>query len=335
MILKERKIPLLIRKTEALLRRLPSHHPKIPLINEELNKRLAGYKGEASLDFPLDFLDSKEYFILHDLRLPDFDRFFQIDTLILTKKFALVLEVKNITGLLHFDTVYNQLIRIKNGKEQVFPCPLLQVNRQASQLRRWLKASGSMEDLPVYSFVVISNPHTGIKVIPPHIDLSRKVIHRNTLPKKIEQIENSIKKEISEKILKKIIRLLKKQSTEQESSILSRYQIHQSEILTGVFCPVCSFWPLQRVSRTWCCPKCNLKNKDAHVQALHDYSLLLGNAITNKELRNFLHISSSYTATRLLQSLNLPQTGAQKNRTYTLIFPEDSTKQNGIKRGIQ
>ncbi|MCM3093214.1 MULTISPECIES: hypothetical protein [unclassified Cytobacillus] len=191
-----------------------------------------------------------------------------------------------------------------------------------------------MEDLPVLSFVVISNPHTGIKVIPSHIDLSRKVIHRNTLPLKIEQIENSIKKEISEKTLKKIIRLLKKQSTEQESSILSRYQIHQSEILTGVFCPACSFLPLQRVSRTWYCPKCNLKNIDAHVQALHDYSLLLGNAITNKELRNFLHISSSYTATRLLQSLNLPQTGAQKNRTYTLIFPEESTNQKGIKRGI-
>ena len=214
MILKERKIPLLILKTEALLRRLPAHHPKIPIINEELNKRLAGYKGEASLDFPLDFLDSKEYIILHDLRLPDSDRFFQIDTLILTKKFALILEVKNITGILHFDTVYNQLIRIKNGKEQVFPCPLIQVNRQASQLRRWFNANVS---------------------------------------------------------------------------------------------------------------------KEAHMKALHDYSLLLGAVITNRELRNFLHISSSYTATRLLQSLNLPETGAYKNKTYTLILPEETTV---IKRGI-
>ncbi|MCU1806624.1 NERD domain-containing protein [Cytobacillus firmus] len=334
MILKERKIPLLIRKTEALLRRLPSHHPKITLINEEMNKRLAGYKGETSLDFQLDFLDSKEYFILHDLRLPDNDRFFQIDTLILTKKFALILEVKNITGILHFDTVYNQLIRFKNGKEQVFPCPLIQVNRQASQLRRWFKANVSNEELPAYSFVVISNPHTGIKVIPHHIDLSRKVIHRNTLPIKIEQIESSIKKEISEKLLKKIIRLLKKQSTEQESSILSRFQINQSEILTGVFCPACSFLPLERVSRTWCCPKCKITSKAAHMKALHDYSLLLGPAITNKELRNFLHVSSSHAATRILKSLNLPQTGAQKNRTYTLMFPDESTNQKGIKRGI-
>lgn len=334
MILKERKIPLLIRKTEALLRRLPANHPKIPIINEELNKRLAGYKGEVSLDFPLDFLDSKVYFILHDLRLPDNDRFFQIDTLILTKKFALIIEVKNITGILHFDTVYNQLIRIKNGKEQVFPCPLIQVNRQASQLRSWINANVSIENLPVYSFVVISNPHTGIKVIPPHIDLSHKVIHRNTLPIKIEQIEKSINRKISDKLLKKVIRLFKKQNTEQESSILSRFQINQSEILTGVFCPSCSYLPLERVIRTWRCPKCKITSKEAHIKALHDYSLLLGDTITNKELRNFLHIPSSYTATRLLQSLNLPQTGAYKNRRYTLIFSEGNTNQKGIKRGI-
>ncbi|WP_436372190.1 NERD domain-containing protein [Cytobacillus sp. BC1816] len=276
------------------------------------------------MDFPLDFLDSKEYFILHDLRLPDNDRFFQIDTLILTKKFALILEVKNITGILHFDTVYNQLIRIKNGKEQVFPCPLIQVNRQASQLRSWINANVSIENLPVYSFVVISNPHTGIKVIPPYIDLSRKVIHRNTLPIKIEQIEKSINGEISNKLLKKSIRLLKKQNREQESSILSRFQISQSEILTGVFCPACSYLPLQRVSRTWRCPICQITSKEAHMKALHDCSLLLGTAITNRELRNFLHIPSSYTAARLLQSLNLPHTGAQKNRRYTLIFPKET-----------
>lgn len=70
------------------------------------------------------------------------------------------------------------------------------------------------------------------------------------------------------------------------------------------------------------------------MKALHDYSLLLGPAITNKELRNFLHVSSSHAATRILKSLNLPQTGAQKNRTYTLMFPDEATYQKGIKRGI-
>jgi hypothetical protein len=253
----------------------------------------------------LDFLDSKGFFIFHDIRLPDGPRLFQIDTLVLTKKFALVLKVKNIKGILQFDTVYSQLIRTKNGEEQVFPCPILQVNRQTSQLGNWFSANAITECMPIYSFVVISNQHTRIKVIPPHINLSQKVIHRNTLPTKIQQIEKSIKNEISDKLFKRILRLLKKQNTEGETSILSRFQIQESEVLTGVFCPACNHLPLVRVNRTWQCFYVST-HKDAHIKALNDYSLLIGTTITNKESRNFLHLDSSYTATRLLKSLNFP-----------------------------
>ncbi len=56
MIIKERHIPLAILKLEALLRRLPSNHSKIPQIKDELGKRMAGFKGEVSLDFPLDVI---------------------------------------------------------------------------------------------------------------------------------------------------------------------------------------------------------------------------------------------------------------------------------------
>lgn len=134
MIVKPRKIPLSIRKLEALIRRLPPYHPKLPFISEELNKKMAGYKGESSLDFYLGFLDPKQYFIFHDLRLKDDSRFFQIDTLIVTKSYLLIIEVKNIAGTIHFDPLFNQLIRIKEGKEMAFPDPLLQVKRHELQL---------------------------------------------------------------------------------------------------------------------------------------------------------------------------------------------------------
>lgn len=53
MIVKERKIPLSILKLQALLRRLPSPHPKVPVIMKELNKKEAGYRGEcASMELP-------------------------------------------------------------------------------------------------------------------------------------------------------------------------------------------------------------------------------------------------------------------------------------------
>ncbi len=68
MIAKKRVVPLKIRQIEALLRRLPPHHPKIPLIEKDLIKRRAGYRGEKSVDYHLSFLPD-EYLIFHGLRL--------------------------------------------------------------------------------------------------------------------------------------------------------------------------------------------------------------------------------------------------------------------------
>ncbi|MDO7485274.1 hypothetical protein Q5O89_03710 [Peribacillus frigoritolerans] len=51
LIVKERKVPLAIRKLRALVCRLPPNHPKIPLIMNDLKKREAGYKGNAPLIF--------------------------------------------------------------------------------------------------------------------------------------------------------------------------------------------------------------------------------------------------------------------------------------------
>ena len=69
MIVKERKVPLSILKLRALTHRIPQSHPKIPSIMNELKKREAGFKGESAIDFPLSFLEPKNYFIFHDLRL--------------------------------------------------------------------------------------------------------------------------------------------------------------------------------------------------------------------------------------------------------------------------
>ncbi|MFC5363621.1 nuclease-related domain-containing protein [Peribacillus frigoritolerans] len=98
LIVKKRKVPLAVRKLRALACRLPSNHPKVPLIMNDLKKMEAGYKGECSIDFPLSFLEPKSYFIFHDLRLQDQSRFFQLDTLLISKKYALIIEVKNIAG---------------------------------------------------------------------------------------------------------------------------------------------------------------------------------------------------------------------------------------------
>ncbi|MDQ7861687.1 nuclease-related domain-containing protein [Peribacillus frigoritolerans] len=61
-------------------------------------------------------MNRKSYYIFHDLRLQDQSRFFQLDTLLISKKYALIIEVKNIAGAIYFDPHFNQLIRTIEGK---------------------------------------------------------------------------------------------------------------------------------------------------------------------------------------------------------------------------
>ncbi|WP_379970436.1 nuclease-related domain-containing protein [Ectobacillus sp. sgz5001026] len=318
MIVKKREIPLFLLKLKALLRRLPPQHPKFPVISEDFKKRQSGYNGECSIDYQLSFLDETKYSIFHDIRLQDQTHFFQIDTLLMSTKFALIIEVKNIAGTLYFDPLFEQLIRTKDGEETAFPNPIHQVQRQELQLRNWFAAQ-RLKEVPIFSLVVISNPQTIIQTAPSPTNLPNKVIHRNLLPTKINQFENKIKAPIlTEKELKKGIRLLQKHHTEADVSILERYQISSDELINGVFCPSCESIPLTKIHGAWLCQTCQTKSKDAHFAALNDFKLLIGPNITNGQMREFLHIPTMKAASRLLLSMNLPYTGAKKNRIYQL-----------------
>ncbi|MGM0753740.1 MAG: nuclease-related domain-containing protein [Bacillota bacterium] len=331
MIEKERIIPRIILILQALLRRLPLHHPKLHMISEELGKRMAGYKGEKALDYTLSFLDPKKYNILHDLRLPrnsHKDSFFQIDTLLITSKFILIIEVKYLAGTAFFDPNFNQLIQTKDGIEQALPDPTVQIKRQESQFINWLSKYG-FPNIPIYSCVVMSNDRTIIKTSPDNKTLNKIVIHRHSLLEKVKGLEDSMRIEsATPKDLKKLIRTLKKQHEEQNPSILERFNIEEKDLLNGVICEACNHRPLVRKHGTWFCLKCKSRNNNAHIQALKDYELLINSKINNTELRKFLVVDSPYVAKRLLQSLHLPTTGIKKGKQYILLFDESRPRKH-------
>lgn len=325
MIIKDRDIPRIILKLQALLRRFPLHHHKIQILVDELNRRTAGHKGEEALDYPLSLLDTEKYLIFHGLRLQIGNHFFQIDTLVISKNFILLIEVKNLAGTIYFDPVFSQLIQIKDEQKQAYPDPQIQLLRQAEQLKKWLNHHG-FSSIPIFSLVVISNDKTIIKTSPENHNLNSSVIHRHLLPTHIKKLEKSTQTEVYDhKEIKKLIRLLKKKHIEAEHSILGRFNISPSEIKKGVFCAVCTHSPLVRKHGSWFCTNCKAKNLNGHVQALIDYCLLIKPIITNEEARKFLSIESRYVTKRLLKSLNLPTTGTKKSTTYDLT---QLTKQN-------
>ncbi|WP_421381248.1 nuclease-related domain-containing protein [Bacillus salacetis] len=90
MIITPRIVHVELLQLEALDGRLLETHVAKELIRDELGRRMAGYKGEVNLNYPLSFLSPEDFLILHHIRLFDGTHYFQIDTLIITVKFILI-----------------------------------------------------------------------------------------------------------------------------------------------------------------------------------------------------------------------------------------------------
>ncbi|MEC2073435.1 nuclease-related domain-containing protein [Alkalihalophilus marmarensis] len=317
MIAKPRKIPVHIDKLEALLRRIPSHHPKKPQIEADLAKRKAGYKGESALDYHLSFLPQKEYIILHDLRLQSGDYFFQIDTLILTPTYILIIEVKHLYGTLSFEPEFQQLIRTTPDAEDTFPDPIIQVQKQASQLRQFLKKN-KFPDIPIETLVVITNSQSRISLSDSTTYIRKHVIRDTVLVKRIEKLSAQYQTpSFDAKTVKKVVKLLIKSHTPSVFEPFQIYQLQHSDLIRGVHCLKCSALPMLRTNGKWNCQHCWFRSRNAYINSLIDYSYLFEGEITNRQAAEFLKINPAISK-RLLTSLPIERKGVTKARRYQL-----------------
>ena len=318
MIYHNRQIPLKILQNEALLRRLPPNHLKIPIIEKDLKKRKAGFKGEKTVDYHLSFLTDKKYMIFHDIRLPLDPHFFQIDTLLLTPHYALIIEVKNYSGIMRVDPQIRQCTRIYKDVKEGIADPVSQAQRQRFLLRKWLSVN-KLTSLPIEVLVVISNPSTTLEftVRPDSNSPYLNIIHSQNLIHHITDLNNDYpKRAVSEKDLSKTKRKILSRHTALEQNILEIYGISKQDILTGVQCENCGFIPMERVSASWVCLRCSHKSKSSHILAINDYFLLVSKRLTNNTLREFIHLESAAVASMILKSLKLESSGVGKGTYY-------------------
>lgn len=321
MIKKYRQEPMQIKQLNAIIRRLPPNHSSLEKVKQVLAIVQAGYRGEQMVDYYLEFLPKKTYTIYQHLRLQSASTYyFQMDTVIVSPNIIFILEVKNIAGTLYFDDHFKQCIRTDlDGKEEGFLNPIYQTERQRSQLVNWLKIKKISDDIPVYPLIVIAQPSTIIKSSSPH--LAQKVIHAATIPTMIKKIHDQHTKEyLDDKQLRKLNRIFLKEHTELTTNYLVQLKIDKEDFIPGVQCPQCKNYPMRRHLGKWFCETCECHSQDAHLQALIDFRLLFNTTITNKQLRNFLQISTTYEASRILKELQFPFTGYKKNRTYEIPF---------------
>ncbi|WP_171050831.1 nuclease-related domain-containing protein [Bacillus sp. BHET2] len=319
MILKEREIPLLIHYFEALLRRLPRKSNLRSKIEENLLKAWAGYHGECKADRHISTIDNNhDTFILNDLCLPISNSFFQIDTLILTSKYLLILEIKNIAGSLEFDNEFEQFSRSLNGEIKGFPNPISQANRSKIHLKQWFHKK-KLPTLPIEFLVVFTNSSSIITSVNQNEMTKNKAIKIDNLVAKyltIQRSYSSIPPFLELKEQRRIANQLIK-----DHSPYSNYKRYPEEILSGVRCIQCEQFNMVRKIRSWYCNDCGLFDKNAHQQALYDYLLLVNPTISNQQAREFLGVESSRVSYRLLNLTNLTPQGKGKGRTYS--FPEN------------
>lgn len=307
---------------KALDRRIPEMHPKKELITTNLAKSIAGYKGEKSLAYYLNYLSDKKYHIFHNVRLPDETHHFQMDILLLSNNYILILEVKNISGILFFDSDFKQLIRSQESIKEKFTDPVAQVERYRLQLIKWLRLN-KYPEIPVESLVVSCNPRAILQTTPNNQKIFNKVLHSANLTSTILSLEHIYESEvIKNSKLNRLSNQILHDSTEKDSDILKNYNILQSEVLRGVHCPSCKILSMIRKMGKWLCPKCDYMSQNAHIEALNDYFLLFGQSITNRQARDFLNINSAAVTKNLLMTMSLKYKGEKKSRVYTLSVEE-------------
>ncbi|MBT2644032.1 NERD domain-containing protein [Bacillus sp. ISL-41] len=322
MIAKYRSISLEILIYDAVYRRLPDHHPRKSEFRSKLGRWKAAHKGETEVDYYLSLFPDDDLTIFQYLRLPHKNGHFQIDTLIISPSFIAIIESKNYAGTIVIDLELDQLLQTYDGIEKGYNNPILQAEIQSLHLKKWF-INHQLPLAPIEIFATISNPQTIIKNPAFDKEAAYRICRAARIPFRISTLKSQYQKEkLTMKEIKKITRLLLKEHVPYvpDTNSLDLPQ----DLITGVQCPHCNHFGMERIHGAWFCRHCGHTSTDAHIAAVKDYFLLNGFILTNRRLREFLHINSGDTITRILQSLNFPFTGGTKNRIYTP--PEDFFK---------
>jgi hypothetical protein len=325
MIVLEREVPRVLYKIEALMGRLDKNHPKLAILAKDYGKIKAGYQGEKNLDYYFSLMDQEKYDFYHGLRLPNGKKYYQIDTLITSKNFSPIVEIKNWAGTVVYDKKTNQFLHYNKPITN----PYSQVKLQKIQLIDFFHKY-KFQPFPVDFLIAMANPSTKIETPNGNPDQFWKMCYGHDIIEKIQIYEKTYKTEaLPMKERKRLRKLLLKYHTPLEVDVLKKYSIANDEVITRVGCPRCDSLSMQHSHGSWECLICSYKSKDAHKKAVNDYFLIFGPKITNNEFRKFTHIESSQSANRLLASINLKHSGTNKGRIYYAPWynPETNKKE--------
>ncbi|MDN3018084.1 NERD domain-containing protein [Paenibacillus sp. BSR1-1] len=329
----ELRVPNQALQCMALLSRMPRNHPVRPIIEKDLRSWMKGYYGEKQVEYYLSLLPEEPYYIFHGLRIKD-KKYFQMDLLILTMNFGLIVEIKNISGRICFKKGSNSVTRVYENNEEGISNPIEQVKRHKMQFHNWL-SKNQIKGYPIEHLVTFSKTSTLIETTPDNTQIFKYIIYGESLITKIKELEMKYPNpHLSKKKLIHLTDALLQAHQPLMLDILQTYNLSFTELYPGVQCPKCKNFHVNYYSGNWHCSYCNHTSKNAHLPAVDDF-LLIHQTITRKQFSEFLRIPSSRIAGNLLRALNLPSTGSKRTTQYYLppgciLSP---LKENDMKKG--
>lgn len=295
---------------EALLARTSPLNRNYLLIKEKVRRRSAGFAGEIQFDRACSEYAADTLFKV----VPDFNKQgHQIDGICIFPSFIVLVEVKNIRGLIQMDGQKRQFIRTLNGIVTGMANPDDQLYRHEKLMRRLIG-----EKIPIIGIAIFTNTSAILEIK----NIKRRVIHLSGLPFVLDELISNFQK--SDKIdidyyYEQILSLQPPLQTPAPPAI-------SYPLLEGVFCTYCPDSKMNYSRSFWRCPACLYKTKDAHLIALQDYRLLVGPTISNREFRKFTGIQSRTNAWTILQNCNFQTIGNQKSLRY--VIPEMDLRRN-------
>lgn len=326
MILKDRSEPREILQLESLLQRVPIVHPLFPHWTEQLRRMSAGFHGEQRVDslFYEIPIETPHYFI-QDLYIQKPKSSHQIDTVLVTSRFVLLLEIKSISGELNFDPQLRQFSRTnKDGSVDGMNNPDDQIRRHEKFVQQFL--ASQKVSLPVIGVIVFTYPSSIVNSRPKN----RIIIQSSGLPFLMDQLLVKYPDELlnTRKARQLAGRLLQLHSERP----LRRIEVPVS-LRRGVLCGKDCGGTMNLNWRKWTCDKCSRIDRYAHFETLLQYRVLISPTITNSEFREFTGIESVATASKLIRIANMPSVGSFRDRIYTI--PEEIIKLESISTDLE
>ncbi|WP_277586494.1 nuclease-related domain-containing protein [Psychrobacillus antarcticus] len=317
MIVKPFKRTLEAEALNSLATRLPISHPMHRKMQKKAKNKAGGDIGEEVVMRELEKLKLPYPFhAYHNISLYA-EKLIQMDILIVTPHYALILEVKNFKDTVEITSNPSQMVQtLANGTINVCRSPESQVEDYIYQLTYFFKQFNI--NLPVLGAVVFAFETLHI------INSSNRatILLKNDLLPYLRAIKTQ-KPHLTETQLERIKNLILQKSKDYKPFPLSEnFLIEPNDLITGVICEKCTYIGIKKVKRTWVCPKCNSTSQTAHQQTIKEYFLIARKTLSNRECRQFLRLNNNHEATRIMKKANLTKVGKSSSTKYQMIFPK-------------